>query len=128
MRSFLSDPLRFPVIDFSKMFYNTMPDVDIIDEGDSIKVRIDLPGIQKEDIKLHVDGNWITVSARSRADKKREWGNYYFRERSSKGYYRRISLPVEVDDKSVHARMDNGTLEVDLNKARRRKHGEVRIR
>ena len=121
--------LRFPVFRLGALDA-VLPDVDIIDEGKGIRVRIDLPGIKKEDIKLTVKRGSVQVRAASSSAREEKRRSFYFRERSSLGYFRSIPLPAEVDEHSANARFTDGTLELTLNKRHpgRGESREVRIR
>lgn len=121
--------LRFPVFRLGALDA-ILPDVDMIDEGKSIRVRIDLPGIKKEDIKLTVKRDSVQVGAASSSAREEKGRSFYFRERSSLGYFRSIPLPAEVDEHSASARFTDGTLELTLNKRHpgRGESREVRIR
>jgi len=93
-----------------------VPEVDMIDEGDSIRVRADMPGVDKQDIKVKVEKNNLIIKAEKESEKEKKEENYYYRERSSRHYYRSIPLPAEVDAKSAKATLKNGTLEIVLKK------------
>ncbi len=97
---------------------SSMPDIDLVDQGDSIKIRADMPGVKKGDIKINVDENFVTISAETKHEKEEEGKNYYFKERASSGYYRRLRLPTSVDPESSKAKFEDGTLEVTLKKTK----------
>lgn len=99
-------------------FRETMeiPNVDIIDKGDEILVRIDLPGVRKEDIDLRVYQDRIEIRARSKFAAEVEKENYYRRERRYTEFYRIISLPKNVDPESAKAKYEDGVLEVRIKK------------
>ncbi len=94
------------------------PTVDIIDEGRSVRLKVDLPGVDKNDIKVRVGKSSVSISASSDKEREERKKNYYYRERSSSGYYRNIPLPVEIDEKSAKAQYRNGTLEITFRKKR----------
>ncbi len=111
---FFSMPL--PSWSIGSGFSDRLPDVDMVDGGSRIRIRADLPGIEKKDIKVTVERASVTITARTYPEKKEKGRNFYYRERSSSGYYRSIPLPAEVDAKSARARAENGTLAITLNK------------
>ncbi|MDE1869103.1 MAG: Hsp20/alpha crystallin family protein [Candidatus Micrarchaeota archaeon] len=107
---------------------NQLPKVDLMGEGKSIKIRADLPGIAKNDIKVSVESNSVVIRALARKEQERKGKNYYFSERSASGYYRVIPLPTSVDPKSAKAKFSNGTLEITAKRAKEGKSGkDVRI-
>ncbi|MGC8478753.1 MAG: Hsp20/alpha crystallin family protein [Candidatus Micrarchaeia archaeon] len=95
-----------------------MPDIDLIDEGDHITVKADIPGVKKEDIKLRVDKSRITISAETKKEKEEKSKNYYFSERAASSYFRNVQLPSEVVPDSAEAKFEDGTLEINLKKAK----------
>lgn len=105
-----------PAFRWNNNFFNQFPSVDLADEGDKLRIKADLPGIEKNDVKLNVEKNSITISANAKRSEEKKGKNYYYRERSASGYYRSIPLPTEVIASSAKAKFSNGTLEVTLNK------------
>lgn len=91
------DAERIEVID------EVEPLTDVVEEADKIKVVLDMPGVEKDDIKLYVseDGRTLTVEAR-RGDRK---------------YHKVIELPAKVDPSKAKASYRNGVLSVELEKA-----------
>jgi HSP20 family protein len=92
-----------------------MPPVDIKEERDNLVVTIDLPGINKEDIKLDLKGDILEISARSGEEKETEKQGYIRRERSYTRFYRAVRLPRSVKDEGT-AKMENGVLTITLPK------------
>jgi len=87
----------------------TEPLVDVITEDDKIKVIAEVPGVDKQDIKLNVVGKTLHIRAESERRK----------------YSKDVELPEEVDPKTAKASYKNGILEVTLNRARKEeKKGE----
>ncbi|AFA38507.1 Molecular chaperone (small heat shock protein) [Pyrobaculum oguniense TE7] len=90
------------------------PLTDIVEEDDKIKVVVDMPGVEKEDIKLYVseDGRTLTIDAKGK-DRK---------------YHKEIRLPAAVDPSKAKASYKNGVLSVELEKAEKKKRGfEIKI-
>ena len=80
--------------------------------------RTDLPGIDRKDVDVHVDGNLLTVSAtRERCRNEEEQGMYSFTERSYGKFSRTLSLPEGVDESSLRAVLENGVLTLTVNRA-----------
>lgn len=92
------------------------PLADVIDEGDELVALIELPGVNKEDIRVNVTPTMLKVRVEKKQDKERKEAGYYYRERSYGGFYRAISLPTEVLPEQVKASYKNGVLEVRMKK------------
>jgi HSP20 family protein len=92
------------------------PRVDVIDRDDTVVVRAELPGIDKDDIELSVSGNTLTLKGSSRQEEQHEDGDYHRREIVSRYVSRTVTLPCDVDGDKANARLKNGMLEVTLPK------------
>ena len=92
-----------------------LPRADFADEGNIIRIKVDLLGISKDKIKVHGTRSSISVRSDAKMGEERS-GRYYYRERSSSGYYRSFSLPSEIDGRSAKAKLSDGTLEITVRK------------
>ena len=105
---------------FGNKFFRT-PTADLFDEGNKIVARIDLPGVEKNDINIHATENSLEISASSKKEKQVQKKNYYKQERSSVGYHRYFTLPEKIIPEKVKATYKNGVLEVEMEKAEKKK-------
>ncbi|MFA4960406.1 MAG: Hsp20/alpha crystallin family protein [Candidatus Pacearchaeota archaeon] len=102
---------EFPDEDFSS------PDVDIVDKEEELMIKIDLPGVKKEDIKLNINSDSIEIKCEKTEERKdEEEGDYYLSERYYRGFYRKISLPRSIIPEDAKARFRNGVLEITAPK------------
>ena len=90
----------------------------MVDKGDRYHLRLEIPGIDKDKIRLHATKDFIEISAEqseeeSRQDKGR---NYIYNERSYNSFYRSIPTPEEIIPSKISAKMQNGILQVELPK------------
>ncbi len=104
-----------------------IPDADIIDEGNSLQIKLDMPGVDKKDLDLKVKNNLVIVKAEKNEDNEVKKKNYYSRERASIGYYREIELPEEVKSETAKAKYENGTLTITVDKSEKSKENSVKI-
>ncbi|QDT91558.1 Hsp20/alpha crystallin family protein [Gimesia algae] len=75
-----------------------------------IEIRMDVPGIQSEEIEVEVTGNTLLITG-ERKDEKEEKGRTYHRiERTSGSFSRSMTLSCEVDSDQVEAQCDNDGL------------------
>ena len=90
---------------------------DIRDEGEKYVMESELPGFEKEDIKLDINGSYLVISAEHNAsnDEKDNKGNYIRRERSYGSYKRSFDIS-DVDADQISAEYRNGILTLDLPK------------
>jgi HSP20 family protein len=101
--------------------------VDVIDEGDSIKVIADLPGFNKEDIEIWVEDGDLVIKAQRKEEKEEKGRNYIRQERIFGETYRRIAIPVEVEVDKIKATYNNGVLEIVLPKTEKAQKKIIKI-
>lgn len=90
--------------------------MDVTESDQAYKVMADLPGIKKDDIKVSIDGNQVSISAQTESRSEQSSANLLCAERSSGQYYRSFTLPQAVDDTQAHAQFNDGVLELTLPK------------
>ena len=90
---------------------------DIRDTGDAYELEADLPGVKKEDIKVDLDNNYLTISAERHAEKdeKDKKGHYVRRERSYGSYSRSFDV-TGVQTEQITAEYTDGVLKLHLPK------------
>ncbi len=90
--------------------------VDMIDEGDRVRVIADLPGFNKEDIQVYVEDGDLVIRAERKEETEEKGKDYLRQERRFGRVYRRISLPSDLDLDGIKAKYTNGVLEVTIPK------------
>lgn len=88
---------------------------DIIDKGDEFMLEAELPGFEKEDIKVDFSENTLTICAEHKESEEDKKGNYVRRERRSGMCCRRFDT-ANIDTENITASYKNGILEVTLPK------------
>jgi HSP20 family protein len=91
-----------------------IPRVDMFERGTQLVVHADLPGLRREDVRVHVDDGVLSISGERQHQHHHEQGGVYRCERSYGSFQRSIALPEGVEPDSVHASFDNGVLEVSM--------------
>ena len=93
------------------------PALDVTESPTAWTVKLDLPGVAKEQVKVAIDGNQVSVQAQAHQEAEHGEGErVVYRERSTGTYARRFTLPAEVDQSQSAARLDNGVLTLTLGK------------
>lgn len=92
---------------------------DLVDEKDHLLVRMDLPGIGREDIEIALDADRLTIRGerKAKAEHQGEQGRMWLCERAFGRFERSFQLPCHVQLERVKATFENGVLEVRLHKA-----------
>lgn len=114
--------LRFPsffakeFLPFRKEFERVdwVPKIEVLRHNEELTVRAELPGLKKEDIKVELTEEALTLSGERKEEKEEKREGYYRSERSYGSFYRRIPLPEGVHTDKVTATFNNGMLEVVL--------------
>src|SRR5690606_40509464 len=94
----------------------TIPAVNIRETKDDVEVEVAAPGMKKEDFRIELDGNLLTISSELKKENEtQEEGRYTRREYSYQSFQRRFTLPKEVvDSDNINARYENGVLRLQI--------------
>jgi HSP20 family protein len=75
-------------------------------------VRAELPGVKQEDVDITLHNGVLTISGVREAEEQKEGSGYYVRERLYGSLRRHMTLPEGTDESKIHARFQDGVLEV----------------
>lgn len=87
------------------------PLVDVIEDDDSFKVLAELPGVEKEDIKLHATIRGLTINV----------------DNAERKYFKELAFPVDINRSTARSTYRNGVLEVTFQKAGRDKGTPISV-
>jgi len=91
--------------------------VDVIDKADAFVVRAEIPGVNKDEIQVTIEGNQVTIAAEVKREAEPKDGERLLRsERYYGAVYRSFVLPVEIDEDASQAKYEGGVLELTLAK------------
>ena len=106
------------------------PQVETFRRGDKLVVRADLPGLNKDDVKVELEDGQLSISGERCDENEESRDDYYRSERSYGQFYRAIPLPEGVDTDRCEASFKDGVLEITLDApkepARKSKRVEIR--
>lgn len=124
-------PFWFPRLRLPEELEITYPSVDIYEDENSVTVKAELPGTRKEDLKVDVTEDAISISGEKKKEEKVQEKvqekDYYRLERSYGSFKRSFALPAEVDSSKAKAKFKDGVLEVTVPKSERAKKKEVKV-
>lgn len=105
---------------FLRKMEKDFPAVNISENSDSFMIEVVAPGFKKEDFKLKVDDDVLTISAESKAEKESggKQKEYTRREYSYSSFTRSFRLPDNVKDDSIAATYTDGILTLTLPKSK----------
>jgi HSP20 family protein len=94
------------------------PLVDMVDKGDRYRLRLEIPGIDKDKIQLNATDDSIEISGEQSEEERGEdrERNYIYKERSYNSFYRSIPIPEEIIPSKITAKMNNGIPNIDVPK------------
>ena len=91
-----------------------VPEIEVLQKNGEFIVRADLPGMKKENIKVEITENILTLSGERKEEKEEKREGYYRSERSYGSFYRQIPLPEGAKVDTANAEFKDGVLEITL--------------
>lgn len=127
MDSWLKDFGMRPLL--NEMEAGSLIKVDLSENDTAYTIRAEIPGVKKEDIKVQVDGNRVSVSAETKQEKEEKEGERVIRRECYQGSsYRSFNLDNDVDETNAQAKYENGMLELTLPKTNGRAAKQIEIK
>jgi len=128
-RPFLVDFEDFFGPNIQKASKEWRPRADIVETGESYNIHAELPGVAKENVKVSLEENVLTLQGERKSefsedDKERK---FHRRERMQGSFIRKFSLPEEVDPKNVKAHFKDGVLELTVPKVHKQQKEAIPI-
>lgn len=106
----------------------TLPSVNIKETADHYEVEVAAPGLDKNDFKVTLDGNLLTISSEKENKQTFEQENFTRREFSYQSFQRSFELPKNVvDEENISARYENGLLYLSIPKKEEAKQKPPRM-
>lgn len=102
-----------------------VPSVEVADAGETVVVRVELPGIDPDDVDVDVAPSHVVIRGEIRRDESEDQQGVYHTERRYGRFQRTIPLPEPVDSDGAEASFRNGLLEIRLPRA---SHGRRRLK
>ncbi|RMG59702.1 MAG: Hsp20/alpha crystallin family protein [Deltaproteobacteria bacterium] len=103
------------------------PAVDIYETDESVVVKAELPGVNKDDISIEVKDGVLTLKGERKFEKEVKEENYHLMEREYGSFQRSFTLPATIDQDKVTANYKDGVLEVILPKKEEAKPKQIKI-
>jgi HSP20 family protein len=113
---------RFPSLqtteDIQDQITVRMPIFDMVDKEDRYELKVEVPGIEKEKVKVKVTEDSLEISGEQSKEEESEdkRKRFIYNERSYNSFYRNIPVPEEIVSSKVRAKMSNGVLHIELPK------------
>ena len=97
-------------------FTNKIPAVNIAETENEFHIELAVPGLKKEDFKISLDKNVLSVSAEKKVENVDESKKYSKREYSYSSFVRSFTLPESADHGQIEASYVDGVLKIDIAK------------
>ena len=102
------------------------PKTNLYDSGDKLEMKVEVPGVDKDDLSVKVQGNYLEISGSRKSDAPEGYTAHRV-ERAAKTFSRSLTLPADVDTGKVEAQMANGLLSLTLPKLEAAKPKQITI-
>lgn len=93
------------------------PRINMKETDKTFELEAELPGVSKDDLKITVDNRRVSIEAEvKRESEKKEGETLVYAERAQRKFARSFTLPTDIDEAQVQAKLDNGILTLTLPK------------
>jgi HSP20 family protein len=90
------------------------PQIEMVEKDGQLVVRADLPGLTKDDVKVELSDDAITIEGERKGEHEEKGEGFYRSERSYGKFYRRLPVPEGVKAEQANASFNNGVLEITM--------------
>lgn len=105
-----------------------MPLTDIYEDNDKYTLKVDLPGIKKEDVKINYANGKLSISGERVQENETKDAKWHRIEKSYGKYYRSFTLPEQIQEDKISAEFKDGLLTITIPKAEEAKPKEIEIK
>jgi len=104
-----------------------VPAVDIYEDEHNLVLKLEVPGLNEEDLNVSLENNTLTVAGERKFEKEEKEENFHRIERRYGSFTRTFRLPNTVDAEKVEAGYDKGILKITLAKRAEAKPKQIKI-
>lgn len=105
-----------------------VPAAEMYETEDKFIVRLELPGVNPDDVDISIAGDYLIVKGQRELPEKVAAEQYHECELCYGKFYRRMGLPAEADLSKIEAAYENGVLEVHVAKSKAAKPTKIRLK
>jgi HSP20 family protein len=105
-----------------------IPPVDVVEEGDTIRLVAELPGVKVEDVRISLENNVLTVQGEKKQEAVQDDDKAYRFERAYGMFERTFTLPATIDANKIVAKFDSGLLTILLPKVEAAKPRHIAVK
>ncbi|HKF22019.1 MAG TPA: Hsp20/alpha crystallin family protein [Candidatus Angelobacter sp.] len=104
-----------------------VPAVDVYEDEHNLVLKMEIPGVNEEDIKVSLENNTLTVNGERKFEKEEKEENFQRIERRYGSFTRTFRLPSSVDPEHAEASYDKGILKLTLAKRAEAKPKTIKV-
>lgn len=104
------------------------PAVDVYEDQNAFLIKLELPEINRNDVKVNLEDNTLSISGERRVENEDKRDNYHRVERSYGQFYRSFTLPPNVDAAAINAQFKDGMLRLTLPKKEEAKPKQIEVK
>lgn len=104
-----------------------IPHCELKETNQEYIARFDVPGVKKNELKIEVDGNRLTVRGERKSEKKETDERHYFAESAYGSFMRTFTLPFRIEEAKVDAHYEDGVLTIKIPKTEVSKAKEIAV-
>jgi HSP20 family protein len=127
LSSVFKSPFDDPFFQVPSILHSTLPSMfqesawmrpalNVSDTPTHYKIKVELPGMNKEQVKISLKEDVLTIEGERKEEKVEDEENHYIKESAYGSFRRQIALPADANAEQIEASMDNGILLVQLAK------------
>jgi HSP20 family protein len=102
--------------------------VDVMETGDDVIVKAEIPGLKAEEVDISLSGDMLTIKGETKSEQKIEEANYVRQERRFGAFERTLTLPTSINADKAKAEFENGVLTLTLPKAEGAKPRVIKVK
>jgi HSP20 family protein len=103
------------------------PPVDVYEDEHNLVLKLEIPGMNEEDLKVSLENSTLTVTGERKFEKEEKEENFHRIERRYGTFTRTFRLPTTVDTENVDAGYDKGVLKIKLAKRAEAKPKQIKV-
>lgn len=107
--------------------FDFAPSCEITEQENSYLMKVDLPGVKKDQVKVEMDGDRLTIRAERKEEKEENTKKRHLSEIAYGSYLRSFTLPQAIDANKIEAKFDDGVLTVTVPKGQANKAKQISI-
>lgn len=106
---------------------NFVPPVDIYSDEQNLVLKLEVPGVNEEDLSVSVENNTLTIQGERKFEKEEKEENFHRIERRYGSFSRTFKLPSTIDAEKVEASYEKGILKITLGKKAEAKARQIKV-